>query len=143
MTLSKWQKRWNNANDNKYKNIVRTISKEEIKQRALHLKHNFRKRASKIIRLKQGERSKEKRKKTSRESFVLQTPQLIDCRTMKVQLAILQNVGNLQNMKSIFQFHCFMLFQMRTIYNTIHIPLVWIVGANTTLVEPTYKHPNL
>ena len=38
------------------------------------------------------------------------------CRLMKVQLAILQNVGNVQNMKSIFQFHCFMLFQMRPVY---------------------------
>ena len=33
---------------------------------------------------------------------------------------------------------------MRTVYTTIHIdPLVRIVGANTTLVEPSYKHPNL
>ena len=37
-----------------------------------------------------------------------------------------------------------MLFQMMTVYTTIHIaPLVRIVGANTTLVEQTYKHPNL
>ena len=37
-----------------------------------------------------------------------------------------------------------MLFQMKTVYTTIHIvPLVRIVGANTTLVEPTYEHPNL
>ena len=32
------------------------------------------------------------------------------------------------------------LFQMRTVYTTFHIaPLVPIVGANTMLVEPTYK----
>ena len=52
MTHSKWQRRWNNTKDNKYKNIVPTISKEELKQRALHLKHTSRKGASKIIRLK-------------------------------------------------------------------------------------------
>ena len=54
MTLSKWQRRWNNTKDNKYKNIAPTISKEELKQRALHLKHTSRKGASKIIRLKSG-----------------------------------------------------------------------------------------
>ena len=43
MTLSKWQRRWNNTKDNKYKNIAPTISKEELKQRALHLKHTSRK----------------------------------------------------------------------------------------------------
>ena len=43
MTLSKWQRRWNNAKDNIYKNIVPTISKEELKQCALHLKHTSRK----------------------------------------------------------------------------------------------------
>ena len=33
---------------------------------------------------------------------------------------------------------------MRTVYTNIHIaPLVRIVGANTTLVEPTYKLKNL
>ena len=37
-----------------------------------------------------------------------------------------------------------MLFHMKTVDTTIHIvPLVRIVGANTTLVEPTYKHPHL
>ena len=37
-----------------------------------------------------------------------------------------------------------MLFQLRTVYITIHIvPSVRIVGANAMLVEPTYKHPNL
>ena len=54
MTLSKWQRRWNNTKDNKYKNIAPTISKEELKQCALHLKHTSRKGASKIIRLKSG-----------------------------------------------------------------------------------------
>ena len=54
MTLSKWQRRWNNTKDNTYKNIAPTISKEELKQRALHLKHTSRKEASKIIRLKSG-----------------------------------------------------------------------------------------
>ena len=54
MTLSKWQRRWNNTKDNTYKNIAPTISKEELKQRALHLKHTSRKGASKIIRLKSG-----------------------------------------------------------------------------------------
>ena len=54
MTLSKWQKRWNNTKDNKYNKIAPTISKEELKQRALHLKHTSRKEASKIIRLKSG-----------------------------------------------------------------------------------------
>ena len=68
---------------------------------------------------------KEKNKKDQVGGVVLQTPQLIDCRIMKLQLATFQNVGNLQNMKSIFQFQCFMLFQMRTVYTTIHIfPLV-------------------
>ena len=43
MTLSKWQRRWNNTKDNKYKNIAPTISKEELKQSALHLKHISRK----------------------------------------------------------------------------------------------------
>ena len=43
MTLSKWQRRWNNTKDNKYKNKVPTISKEELKQCALHLKHTTRK----------------------------------------------------------------------------------------------------
>ena len=43
MTLSKWQRRWNNTKDNTYKNIAPTISKEELKQRALHLKHTSRK----------------------------------------------------------------------------------------------------
>ena len=34
-----------------------------------------------------------------------------------------------------------MLFKMK-IVTTIHIvPLVKIVGANATLIEPTYKHP--
>ena len=85
-----------------------------------------------------------KKKKDQLGGVALQTPQQFDCRIMKVQLAILQNIENLQNMKSIFQFHCFMLFQMRTVYTTIHIvPLVRIFGANTTLVEATYKHPNL
>ena len=83
---------------------------------------------------------KKKKKKDQVGGVILQTPQLIDYRIMKVQLAILQNAGNLQAMKSIFQFHCFMLFQMRTVYTTIHIvPMVQIVGANTMLVEPTYK----
>ena len=63
ITLSKWQKRWNNTNDNKYKNIVRAISKQELKQCALHLKHNFRKRASKIIRLKSGHGKKSQKQK--------------------------------------------------------------------------------
>ena len=37
-----------------------------------------------------------------------------------------------------------MLFQVRTVYTTIHIvPLVRIVGVNTMLLEPTYKQPNL
>ena len=60
------------------------------------------------------------------QGVVLQTPQLIDCKIMKVELAIQQNVGNLQNIKSIFLFHRLMLFQMCPI------------GANTT-----YKQPNL
>ena len=32
MTLSKWQKRWNNTKDNKYNKIAPAISKEELKQ---------------------------------------------------------------------------------------------------------------
>ena len=60
------------------------------------------------------------------------------------QLQNYEDVGNLQDMKSIFQFQCFMLFQMRTVYATIHIVLwVQIVGANTMLIElistQTYK----
>ena len=55
MTLSKWQRRWNNTKGNKYKkNKAPTISKEELKQFTLHLKHTSRKGASKIIRLKSG-----------------------------------------------------------------------------------------
>ena len=34
ITLSKWQRRLNNTEDNKYKNIIPTISKEELKQDA-------------------------------------------------------------------------------------------------------------
>ena len=45
ITLSKWQRRLNNTKDNKYKNIIPTISKEELKQDAEL-------GVSKIIRLK-------------------------------------------------------------------------------------------
>ena len=47
ITLSKWQRRLNNTKDNKYKNIIPTISKEELKQDAEL-------GVSKIIRLKSG-----------------------------------------------------------------------------------------
>ena len=41
-------------------------------------------------------------------------------------------------------YHFFVLFQMRTVCTAIHIvPLVRIVGANTTLVEATYNLPKL
>ena len=82
MTLSKWQRRWNNTKDNKYKNIVPTISKEELKQCALHLKNTTRKGASKIIRLKSGHcMIKSHRSKVDLEI----TPDLITCDHCKVK----------------------------------------------------------
>ena len=48
-----------------------------------------------------GTRLRNLKKKDWLGGAVLQTPQLIHCRTMKVLLAIVQNVGNLQNIKSI------------------------------------------
>ena len=69
---------------------------------------------------------------------VLQTLQLIG--NYEGVASYSSKCWDLQNMKSIFYFHCFMLFQKRTVYAAIHIvALVRIVGANKTLVEPTYN----
>ena len=36
-----------------------------------------------------------------------------------------------------------MLFQMRTVYTTIHIPLLWIVFQKTLFINKAYIRPNV
>ena len=54
LTLTKWQRRWDNSANNMYKNIVPTITKDILNQHKTQLKHTSRRMASKIIRLKSG-----------------------------------------------------------------------------------------
>ena len=52
LTVKKWSMRWENSRYIKYKDIVPTITKENIKTRKKHLVCTTRKGASKVMRLK-------------------------------------------------------------------------------------------
>ena len=85
-----------------------------------------------------------KKKRTSWEGSSYRYPNWSTSELWRCSYLFLKMLGTCKIWNQFFSY-CFMLFQMKAVCTTIHIaPLIWIVGANTLLVEPiTQKLINL